>query len=135
MQLRSVQHRVEVVEDQSAVVVDGEPPQLDAALGGQHVPRHDVGVVLHLGQHHHVAAFQMAAAPGVGHQVESLGGVLGEHDLPRGDGSADEPSDVGAGRLESAGGLLGDGVDAPVDVGMGRLVVLAHGVEHGRRAL
>ncbi len=71
----------------------------------------------------------------VGHQVECLGGVLGERDLAGGDGCADEPAHVGAGRLEAPGGLLGDGVHAAVDIGMCGLVVLAHGVEHGGRAL
>ena len=43
--------------------------------------------------------------------------------------------DGAAGRLELAGGLLGDGVDAPVHVGMGGLVVVVHRVEHRPGAL
>jgi hypothetical protein len=133
--LGPVEHPVEVVEDQTAVVVDGQPTQLDAPLGRQHVPRDDVGVVLHLGEHHHVATVEVGAAPAVGDQVEGLGGVLGEHDLACGVRGADEPAHLGAGRLEAAGGLLGDGVHTSVDIGVSGLVVVAHGVEHGRGAL
>ena len=57
---------------------------------GQHEPGDDVGVVLHLGQDHDVAGAQVAAAPGVGDQVDRLGGVLGEDDLGSGSGRADE---------------------------------------------
>ena len=54
-QLRAVEQAVEVGEVEAVVVVDGEPAQLDAALLGQHQPRDQVGVVLHLGEHDHVA--------------------------------------------------------------------------------
>ena len=37
-------------EVEAVVVVERDPAQLDAALGGEDVPRHDVGVVLHLGE-------------------------------------------------------------------------------------
>ena len=42
---------------------------------------------------------------------------------------------VGPAVLEQAGGLLGDGVHAPVHVGVGRLVVAVHGVDHRGRLL
>ncbi len=53
-------------------------------LGGQHVPGHQVGVVLHLGQDHHITGLQVGPAPGVRHQVDRLGGVAGEDHLPGG---------------------------------------------------
>ena len=46
---------VEVGEVELAVGGERDPAQLDAALGGEHVPRHDVGVVLHLREHDDVA--------------------------------------------------------------------------------
>ena len=107
------------VEVEVAVVADGDPAQLDAELVDQLVPRDDVGVVLELGEHDGVAGPQVGPAPRLGHQVERLGGVLGEHDLAVGAG-ADEAGDLGPGALERGGGLLGDEVDAPVDVGVGR---------------
>ena len=50
-------------------------------------------------------------------------------------GGADEAGQRRPARLEQAGGLLGDGVHAPVHVGVGRLVVVGHGVDHGDRLL
>ena len=109
---------------------EGDPAQLDAPLGGQHVPGDDVGVVLHVGEDDDVAGGERGAAPGVGHQVGGLGCAPGEDDLPGG-GGVDEPGGLGPGRLVGGGGLLGEGVHAPVDVGVVLLVVLVEGVEHG----
>ena len=53
--LGAVEQRGEVGEVELAVGGERHPAQLDAPLGGEHVPRHDVGVVLHLGQHDDVA--------------------------------------------------------------------------------
>ena len=47
-QLGAVEEAVEVGEVEAVVVGEGDPAQLDAALGGEDVPRHDVGVVLHV---------------------------------------------------------------------------------------
>ena len=46
----------------------------------------------------------------------------------------DEALGLGPGGLEGVGGLLGDGVDAAVHVGVDRLVVVLHRVEHRRWA-
>ena len=72
---------VEVGEIELAVVGEGDPADLDAPLGGEHVPRHDVGVVLHVGEHDHVAGGRGWLVPTLRHQVQGLGGVLGEDDL------------------------------------------------------
>ena len=47
----AVEQLVEVREVEPEVVGHRDPAQLDAALGGEHVPRHDVGVVLHVREH------------------------------------------------------------------------------------
>ena len=44
----AVEQLVEVGEVELEVGGQRDPAQLDAALGGEHVPRHDVGVVLHV---------------------------------------------------------------------------------------
>ena len=100
------------------------------ALLGQHQPGDQVGVVFHVGEQDGVTGTQVGPTPGGGHQVHRLGGVLGEDDLLGRVRCSDEPADGDAGRLVAAVGLLGDGVDAAVDVGVGRLVVVVHGVEH-----
>ena len=70
----------------------------------------------------------------VGDQVERLGRVLGEDDLVGRVGGADEPPGrPGAPARTRRGGLLGDGVDAAVHVGVRRLVVARHGVDDDLR--
>ena len=129
-QLDPVDQRVEVVEHQAAAVVDRDVADVESAelLRDDH-PRHDVGVVLHLGQEDGVARPQVGPAPAVRHQVERLGRVLGEHHLVRRVRRADEAPRHQPGPLVERGGLLGRRVDAAVDVGVRRLVVVRHGVD------
>ena len=118
---------------QPAVTVDRDiTPVKPADLLGKDHPRHNVGVVLHLGQEHGVAGPQVGPAPRVRHQVERFGGVLREDDLVRRILSADEtPRRHDTGPLVERRGLLGRGVHAAVHVGVGRLVVARHGADHG----
>ena len=50
-------------EVELAVGGEADPAQLDAALGRQDLPRHDVGVVLEQGEHHDVARRARLARP------------------------------------------------------------------------
>ena len=124
---------VEVGEVELAVGGQRDPAQLDAPLGGEHVPRHDVGVVLHVGEHDDVAGAEVGPAPRLGDEVERLGGVLGEHDLV-GVAGVDEAGDLGPGGLEGVGGLGGEAVGAAVDRRVGRLVEARHRVDHATAA-
>jgi hypothetical protein len=63
--------RVEVVEVEPALVGDGEPAQRRADPLGQQLPRHDVGVVLHLGDDDLVAGPDAVAAAGPGQHVRT----------------------------------------------------------------
>src|SRR5579883_2352082 len=125
---------LEVVQHQVAMVVDPEVAQLEALLLGQDQPGNQIGVVLHLGEHHGVPWAEVGPAPAARHQVERLGDVLGEQHL-LGRWRPDEAGHLGPRPLEEGVRLLGYGVDAPVDVGMGGLVVVVHGVQHGPRPL
>ena len=49
-ELGAVEEPVEVDEVEAVVGGERDPAELDAALGREDVPRHDVGVVLHLGE-------------------------------------------------------------------------------------
>ena len=80
-QLGAVEQAVEVGEVEAVVGGQRDPAQLDAALGGEHVPRHDVGVVLHLREHDGVARAEVGARPRVRDEVDRLGDVLREDDL------------------------------------------------------
>ena len=94
------------------------------------VPRHDVGVVLELGEHHRIALAQVRSPPRLRDEVERLGGVLGEHHLP-GPAATDERGDLRPGALERGGGLLGDHVGASMDVRVRLLVERLDRVEDG----
>ena len=76
--LGAIEQRRQVGEVELAVVGQRHPAQLDAALGRQDVPRHDVGVMLHLREHDHITIVQVGPAPAVRDEVQALGGVLGE---------------------------------------------------------
>ena len=126
-ELGAVEQAVEVGEVELVVARERHPAHLDAALGGEDVPRHDVGVVLHLGDQDRVALAQVVARPRVREQVDRLGDVLGEDDLV-GAGAPRNRATLARGFVRR-GGLLRDGVDAPVDVGVVGAVVLVHRVD------
>ncbi len=93
---------VEVRQVEPALVGDADPAQGRAGAARQLLPRHEVGVVLHLGDEDLVTLAQVeprvlrlscnGVREGVGDEVERLGGVLGEHHLLV--GAADEAGDV-----------------------------------------
>ncbi len=133
-----VDHLVEVGKVEAAVVGDADPAQRRPGPPAQHLPRHQVGVVLHLGDGYLVAgpepeplrlrARRRRVAHRVGDEVQRLGGVLGEDDLVT-PGGANERRELVPGVLVQRGGLLGKRVDAAVDVGVVQLVVVPLGVE------
>jgi hypothetical protein len=122
-----VQQALEGFQVELAVVGDGDEPQDDPLPLPQEVPGDDVGVVLHLRQHDLVAGLQRRAQAG-GDQVDGLGAALGEHHLRR--RRVDEPRHGLAGVLVGVGGLVRQGVQAAVHVGVGMLHGVDHGVDH-----
>ena len=98
------------------------------SLGGQHVPRDDVGVVFHLGEHDDVAVVEVGPAPRVGDEIDRLGGVLGEDDLV-GTRRIDEAGDRVAAVFVGVGGLAGEPVRAAVDRCVRLLEERRHGVD------
>ncbi len=69
---------------QQTILAHRDELQAQVFLGGQDMPGHQVGVVLHLGQDNHIARPQVGPPPGVGHQVDRLGGVACVDHLARG---------------------------------------------------
>ncbi len=133
-QLGAAQDFADRREVEAVVGGERDPAQLDATLLGQHQPGHDVGVVLHLAQHHHVALGQVLATPRVRDEVDGLGRVADEDDL-LGLPGVEEPGDLGPRRLEGTRALVGDRVHAPVHVGVRRAVQRVHRVQHLDRLL
>ena len=125
---------VEQVGAQQPVVADGQVAHHDAAALGLHLPGHDVGVVLHVGEQHLVAGLHVCRAEGGCHQVDGLGGAACEDDFGRGAG-VEESAHALACCFVQLGGLLAEVVHASVHVGVGVEVLAAHGVEHRQRLL
>ena len=128
---------VRAVEVEPSLVGDADPAQRRAGAPGELLPRHEVGVVLHLGDEDLVALTEVESRvlrlscngvrEGVGHQVERLGGVLGEHHLLV--RSPDEPRDLGPRALVGVGGLLAELVRSAVHGTVDLLAERALGVE------
>ncbi len=121
------------VQVQPAIVGHRNEPQHDPLAFAQEVPGHDVGVVLHLRKHDLVPGDQRLTE-GRRYQVHRLGRALGEHDLTRA-GGAHQPPHLLAGGLVGLGGLIGQGVHAAMDVGVGRLHGPLQGLDHRPRLL
>ena len=134
-QLRlELEQDVEHVLAQDPVVGDRDELEVRVLLLGEDLPRDEVRVVLHLGQDDHVAARDVLPAPRVGDEVDRLGRVAHEHDLVRVLG-ADERRDLDPRALPGRGRLLGQLVDAAMDVRVVAAVVLVDRVDHDARLL
>ncbi len=119
---------VEHVLAEDPVVGDRDELEVAVHLLREELPRDEVRVVLHLGEHDRVAARDVAAAPRVGDEVDRLGGVAGEDDLVA-VGGVDEPGHGGASRLERRRRPLADLVDPAMDVGRVLAVVAVERVD------
>ena len=118
---------------QRAVVLDRRPFQHRPVPLAQEMPRHDVGVVLHLGDDDLVARLDRQAQP-MSHQIDRLGPALGPDDLFRGF-RIQEPRHDLARLFESLGRLVRQGVQAAVDVGVAALHRRHQGVDYRARLL
>src|SRR5690606_13704830 len=127
------QQRLVGVEAEAAVIGDRDHFQIYSGPVPQKLPGYDVGVVLHLGDHHLVARLQ-AAAVAVSYQVDRLGDVAGQANLVVGAG-VEEPRHLVAHSLVPLCELLAEVVRAAVDVRVARTVDLIHGLQYGRRLL
>ncbi len=78
---RSGQKLVERIEVELPVLEYRNVRKLGLAVLAEQLPGDDVRVVLHLGQHHEVAAIDVLASPRVGDQIDRGGGVRREDRL------------------------------------------------------
>ena len=117
------EQRLELVQvEQAFVAGDGDVAELRAGALGEHLPRHDVAVVLHLGEEDDIAGLHEGVAPGVGDQVDALGGAAREDDFLGAAGVEEFPRPLSR-RLEGIRGTVAQLVDAAVDIGVVALVV------------
>ena len=123
-----------LLELQRPLVSDRNHPQRRALFLTHHLPGHDVGVVLHGGDHHLVSRAETCTPERLGHQIDAFGGVAREDDFVRG-GCVDEALHRGAGVLERLSGALAEQVDAAMDVRIVLAVVGHQRVKHRTRLL
>ena len=121
---------LELVHDQFAGIVDRRNLDHRAATLGDELPRHDVRMMLHDGQHDLVARPELGPAPARGDQVDSLGGAADEDDFAL-IGRAEELAGLLARAFHRLGRLLAHEVDAAVDVGVLGLVGMADRIDDG----
>ena len=119
---------IQGLQNQLPGIVHGDDLDRGALLLGQHLPGHDVGVVLHGREQDLVAGLDPHSPIGLGHQVDGLGGAAGPDDLADGC-SAQEAADLLPGGLEVIRRLLAEGADAAVDVGVLLPLVLGHALD------
>ena len=91
-------------------------------------------MVLHLCQKDEIAGSNVCAAPTVGHQVDTLGGIARKDNLFA-VADIDEASHFDARSLHGCRGFFTDFVDSAMDISVICLVVGAHGVDDGTRFL
>ncbi len=115
-------------------VVDRHHSEDRALLLTEHLPGHDVRVVLQRRNHDLVTRPHRPPAVGLGHEVDPFGGATHEDDLAR-LRRIQEPLDPRAGSFVRLGGALTQPVHAPVHVGVVRRVVAREGIDHGLRLL
>ena len=75
-----MQDFIEVGEIKLAVIRQPNPADFEVTFCSEHLPRHDVGVVFHVGEHNCVSCTQIGFPPREGDKVEALGSVLGKDD-------------------------------------------------------
>ena len=113
---------------------DGRDNDLGAGALGDDLPRHDVGVVLEMGEQDLVAGLEVGPAPALGHEIDALGGAAHEDAAP-GVLEAEELRDGSAGGLVGGGGLLAQEMYAAVDVGVLLGVIALEGLDDDRGLL
>ena len=123
----------ERVEVHFAGLGDRDDLQRGARLLAEHLPGHDVRVVLEPRDQDLVARAEARPAVALRDEVDGLGRAAHEDDLPR-RARVDEAAHLLARALEQVGRLLAQRVHATMHVGVRRLVVMRDGVDDGAAA-
>ena len=133
LRLRSKQ-RLERRHDQFAIVADRRDLQHDALLVTQHLPRHDVRMMLKLGDDDLIARLEELAPETVGQEVDRFRRVARENNLV-GVGGIDVLPDRLAGPLIARRHGFADLVEAAMNIRVLGLVCAGYRVDHLARLL
>ena len=113
---------------QGTVVQQGNEAELRAGSLGQHLPGHQIAVVLQRADHQGVPRLE-EGAEAVGHQVDAFGGATRPEDFV-GVGRIEVHAELLARGFKGVRGALAQGVHAAVYVGVVRSVVVVYGVQN-----
>ncbi|VGP61192.1 hypothetical protein SB00610_02937 [Klebsiella quasipneumoniae subsp. similipneumoniae] len=122
------------VQLQGAVRVEWNHPQLSPPPGAEHLPRYDVGVVLHLADDDVIPSADVGISPAVGHQVDALGGAAHEYQLLRRSG-VKESGRLLAHRFHPRGGFRAEGMDPTMHRRVAVTIEFRFGADHRLRFL
>ena len=76
-----IEQRRQQIQLQRAISIERNNAQLCAYAGAQHLPRNNVGMVLHLANDNVITCPHIATAPTVGYQVNTLRRTTHKHQL------------------------------------------------------
>jgi hypothetical protein len=130
---RTLEQRVERVKVELAVVEHRHVREFGTPVRSEQLPRNDVRVVLHLGEHDQVTGADVLSTPRVRNEVDRRRGVRGEDRLLR--RRAEPFGDPAARALEQIRRLHREGIDPTVDRRARLGVVPRHRVDHRLRRL
>ena len=132
--LGAIEKRVELGEIKAPFGVERDPTKLNSDLGNEHVPRNDVGVVLHVTEHDDIAGRKICSSPALRNHIESFGCILGEDDFggrPR----ANEIANKCSSEFHAVRGFFSDHVNATMHIRINRAVVVVHRIQNRKRLL
>jgi hypothetical protein len=110
---------------------DNEP---GADALAQHLPRHDIRVMLDIADNDLVAGFETCRPPALGHQIDRLGGAAQKDDLAL-VSRVQKRTRFLARLLEPVGRAGAEAVDAAMHIGVVGAVEIGDAVDHGARFL
>ena len=132
--LVALQFPGEVFEVEGAILPHVHGHHVSVLLLAHHLPRNNVGVVLHSGHQNGVSGIEVGAAPGLGDEVDRICGSGREDDFLCGFG-ADVVGNLSPGAFVGFGGQLGQMVRPAVDVGVVVREVFALSLDDGQGLL
>ena len=124
----------QLFQTQFPIILKGQHLEHGATVFAQELPRHDVGVMLHLGNDDFIAGLDECSSKRRSHQVDGLRGPAREDDLVvvR---RVDELLDRFAGHLELFRGLLAQEMHAAMDVAVYAFIIIRQSLNNRQRLL
>jgi hypothetical protein len=120
---------VDVVQHQTPLGINGDGAQYSTSALGDELPRHNVGVMLHLAQQNYITSPQITPTPRMSHQINGFGGIAGENHLAVVSG-VDKQRHPSPRPFEFERGLFTQLVYATMHIGVGGAVIVCQRRNH-----